>query len=186
MKVDEQFSKCLLVTNYRTGSTSFCIQNKAEHIFNNFEILKNTTVEHACEKIQRQPASISKIMPDQFDHDISKFEKLHEHITDLVYLYRKDFTAQCKSWIAWNFSSDHLFHYGGTRTYHIDCTQQQAEPYIDQLLENYNTIKKLYKLYPGPVYAYEDIQNNKPYNRVYNWKNHIQIPEYNTGEIFND
>lgn len=181
MKINQHLSKCLVVTNYRTGSTNFCIDNAQTYRLDcEYEIINIHGLDNAINSLQRNQNIICKIMPDQFNFDTEQFAKMYKSAHQVVYLYRKDFKAQCLSWIGWNQSGNTSHRHGENKTFQIDCTQDQANEYADTLIKNYDYIKSIYKQYPGTIYAYEDIQTGLPYNRNYIWSQSVDIPDYNT------
>ena len=173
---------CLL-TNYRTGSTFFLretFQNNQLPLPDDWEYFNQRNFLQAYKKIKRHPEFIFKLMPDQIQHNFEKLDALKGICNQFVYLYRRDFEAQARSWIAWNVSGDHDYHWGNkTRIYDIDVTQHTANRYIDQLIKNYMFIKEIYKKYPDDVYCLEDFPFQKPYTRKYNWISDIVIPPFN-------
>ena len=195
MLIDKKLSKCLVITNYRTGSSNFCLDNGRNHkLVNLWEILHNNgkyyPIEDAVNVLKYTERFIVKVMPDQFGYDYAKLELLMEHTDQIVYLYRKDFTAQCLSWIAmqhlqdWNVkpqqeSQSEINHI-------VDIDQAFADKHSKVIRDNNDFIKECIKRYPAPVYAYEDINNGKPYKRVYDWKYMPFIKDYNTKEIYNE
>jgi len=121
------------------------------------------------------------------------------------YLYRRDFAAQCRSWIGMSATGDYGNNgfikdpsrkisgingeYGKTVKHVIKSNQQVANSKINQLKSNWEIIRKLYKDLPQfEVVCYEDyfhsINDWKPYNREYTWKNKLNIPEYDVESIF--
>lgn len=125
------------------------------------------------------------MMPDHIDHSIIKLDKLATVCDEFIYLYRRDFEAQARSWIAWNIAGDHDHHWGEMKEYNIDITQQVADRYIQELIDNYQSMNYAFKKYPGTVYCLEDFPVKTPYDRKYNWINKITIPDFNTHkEVF--
>lgn len=188
MFVDREFTKCVVITNYRTGSTSFVRQNN-KGISTKFEILKpfdniQTIINNT--KTLKTENYICKIMPDHISYNYEHLDIVLEHCDQIVYLYRKNFVAQVKSWIAWNISQDYNHHYGPMKTYDIDVSQSQVEQYENTIRKNNDFLTECYKKYPGEVFAYEDIQTGKPYDRTNNWQTNPIIQPYNTQEMFNE
>lgn len=180
--------KICLLTNYRTASTYFIREtfftNKIPPT-GNWEHFNNRNFLKAYKELKPVNKFIFKLMPDQIDHAYEKFEAINTLCDEIVYLYRRDFEAQAKSWIAWNLSGDHDHHWGDEKQFSINATQPIADMYSNQLIENYNFIRNMYKKYPGPVYCMEDFPVNKPYNRTYNWLSEIKIQPFNTHkEVF--
>jgi len=191
MKIDLDLNKTCVITNYRTGSTSFVRDNAQKRkMLNYFELLEQYDIERAELRLIHGPSRfIFKVMPDQFDNDIAQLERLTQWCTEIVYLYRKDFGAQCRSWIAMQHLQDWNVKPQGESNWiehTIDINQQFADEHTEVIRSNNDALQTLYKKYPGKVYAYEDIQDNDPYRRKYNWIYTPHIEPYNTGAMFND
>jgi len=125
-------------------------------------------------------------MPDQIDHSLTGIKLIEDRCDELIYLYRRNFVSQASSWIAWNLTGDHDHHWGENRTYEVEPTQEIADKYTNQLLENYQSMKYIYNQYPGRVFCLEDFPNQYPYNRNYKWQSKVKIPSFNVQkEVFN-
>jgi|TARA_B100001093_G_scaffold334783_1_gene319635 hypothetical protein len=181
--------KVCVITNYRTGSTFFIretfLTNRImpmgdwEH-FNN-----NKDFNYLLHELQQRTAFSFKLMPDHIKLDKDKYHKILSQCDELVYLYRRDFEAQARGWIAWNKSGDHDHHYGELKRYDIKITQEEADKYTNQLINNYKFMNWSFKNYPGNVYCLEDFPLQVPYSRIYNWQSDITIPDFNTHkEVF--
>lgn len=193
MNIDQDLTKCLVITNYRTGSTSFCDYNaEKNNLLNLYEVLHEDGEYHAVENIENllkyTDRFIAKVMPDQFAYDFAKLQMLIQHCDQIVYLYRKDFTAQCLSWIAMQHLQDwHVKPQSNIQhsiNFYIDIDQAFADKHSKVIRDNNNFLKECVKRYPAQVYAYEDIHDNKPYKRFYNWEYKPYIKPYNTEEMF--
>ena len=136
-------------------------------------------------QLQQRTAFVLKLMPDQIQLDESKYHDLLGQCDEIVYLYRRDFEAQARGWIAWNIAGDHEHHYGEHKLYDIKVTQEQADMYSQQLIDNYKFMNYSFKKFPGNVYCLEDFPIQVPYSRIYNWQSDITIPDFNTHkEVF--
>ena len=176
--------KVCVLTNYRTGSTFFIretfLSNRImpmgdwEH-FNN-----NKSFEFLLDELKQRTAFVFKLMPDQIQLDEAKYNDILGECDEVVYLYRRDFEAQARGWIAWNISGDHEHHYGEHKLYNIKLDQEQADKYSQQLIDNYKFMNKSFKKFPGNVFCLEDFPIQIPYSRVYNWQSEIAIPNFNT------
>ena len=195
MLIDKKLSKCLVITNYRTGSTSFCIENgRKNNLINLFELLNDKNsykdIDEASKVLEYTDNFIVKVMPDQFAYNYANLEQIMKHCDQVVYLYRKDFKAQCLSWIAmqhlqdWNVKPQEKSQYAVNHI--VDIDQAFADTHSKLIRDNNDFIKECIKRYPAPVYAYEDINNGKPYKRSYDWKYMPFIKDYNTKEIYNE
>jgi hypothetical protein len=179
-----------LVTNYRTGSTFFIRETfKVNKIppTPNWEHFNSTkSFNESFNLLRKGPSFIFKLMPDQIDHSVSGIKQIANRCDEMVYLYRRDFVAQASSWVAWNLTGDHEHHWGEDRMYEVEPTQEIADKYTNQLLENYQSMKYIYNQYPGKVFCLEDFPNQYPYNRNYKWMSKVSIPKYNVQkEVFN-
>ena len=183
--------RTIVLTNYRTGSTSFVSKNCSKHTVNHWEIIntQNHKLKNIAKVLKNSRSYIAKIMPDQLQGDWDCLDNIMKECDNLVYLYRKDFTAQCLSWIAMKHLGDWHKRPQGTSAWiehTIDIDQQFADEHIEVIRSNNDALQTLYKKYPGQVYAYEDIQDNDPYKRKYNWIYTPSIEPYNTEGMFND
>lgn len=179
-----------LVTNYRTGSTFFIREtfkvNKIPPTENWEHFNSKRTFAQNFNLLQRSQSFIFKLMPDQIDHSLTGIKLIEDRCDELIYLYRRNFVSQASSWIAWNLTGDHDHHWGENRTYEVEPTQEIADKYTNQLLENYQSMKYIYNQYPGRVFCLEDFPNQYPYNRNYKWQSKVKIPSFNVQkEVFN-
>ena len=177
--------KVCVLTNYRTGSTFFIretfLTNRIMPM-GDWEHFNNTDKDfnELLYELTQRNAFVFKLMPDQIQLDKAKYNDILGQCDEIVYLYRRDFEAQAKGWIAWNISGDHEHHYGEYKKYDIKLSQQQADKYINQLIDNYMFMKQSFKKFPGAVYCLEDFPIQLPYTRIYNWQCDITIPNFNT------
>ena len=123
---------------------------------------------------------VFKLMPDQIGLNKTKLKKVFDECDEIIYLYRRDFEAQARGWIAWNLSGDHEHHWGESKTYQIKVTQDLADWYSNELMDNYKFMSHAFKIRSGPVHVLEDFPIQIPYSRMYNWKNNVTIPDFNT------
>ena len=178
-----------IICNYRTGSTFFIRETFLGNRINptgNWEYFNdNRDFNFALEQLTIPSKFVFKLMPDHIDHSLVKLDKLSTICDEFMYLYRRDFEAQARSWIAWNMAGDHEHHYGKVKEYNIDVTQEVADRYTQQLIDNYKSMRYAYQKYPGKVYCLEDFSVKIPYDRRYIWKNEISIPSFNVNkEVF--
>ena len=187
-------SLCLLC-NYRVGSTTLTKKLAQEHrLVQGWElfgdrrgflptkenILSNQKLDHIDELIRRisLKPTFFKLMGDQIMWDSAIMDRIAE-VCEIQYLYRRNFTAQAYSWTAWLKSpaNSHSHHYGETKTYDIEASQEFFDDQTDVLVANYKFLIDTYKRYPGKIQALEDFPQKRPYNREYNW---INKPVLNT------
>lgn len=176
--------KICVLTNYRTGSTFFIretfLTNRIlpteewEH-FNTKQ-----TFEQSLQDLKDRDQFVFKLMPDQIDLDKTKLKKVFDECDEIIYLYRRNFEAQARGWIAWNLSGDHEHHWGESKTYQIKVTQDLADWYSNELMDNYKFMSYAFKTRSGPVHVLEDFPIQVPYSRMYKWENNVTIPDFNT------
>lgn len=181
--------KVCVLTNYRTGSTFFIretfLTNRIMPMGEWEHFSTNDTFKQSLNQLNQRSAFVFKLMPDQIQLDQSKYNDILGECDEIVYLYRRDFEAQARGWIAWNISGDHEHHYGEHKLYNIQVNQELADKYSQQLIDNYKFMNKSFKKFPGTVYCLEDFPIQIPYSRVYNWQSEITIPNFNTHkEVF--
>lgn len=181
--------KVCVLTNYRTGSTFFIretfLTNRIMPMGNWEHFNSDKPFKVLLNQLQQRTAFVLKLMPDQIQLDESKYHDLLGQCDEIVYLYRRDFEAQARGWIAWNIAGDHEHHYGEHKLYDIKVTQEQADMYSQQLIDNYKFMNYSFKKFPGNVYCLEDFPIQVPYSRIYNWQSDITIPDFNTHkEVF--
>lgn len=181
--------KICVLTNYRTGSTFFIretfLTNRIMPMGEWEHFNSNQNFNFLIQQLTERSAFVFKLMPDQINFSYNKYNDILGECDEIVYLYRRDFEAQAKGWIAWNIAGDHDHHYGEIKTYDVKVSQEQADKYSQQLIENYMFMKNSYKKFPGNVYCVEDFPHQIPYARRYTWDKDIKIPEFNTHkEVF--
>lgn len=181
-------SLCLLC-NYRVGSTTLTKQLAQDHrLVQGWElfgdkrgvyptkenILANQKLDYVDDLIRRisLKPTFFKLMGDQIMWDPAIMDRIAE-VCEIQYLYRRNFTAQAYSWTAWLKSprNSHGHHYGETKTYDIDASQDYFDEQTDVLVANYKFLIDTYNRHPGKIQALEDFPNKRPYNREYNWVN---------------
>jgi hypothetical protein len=181
--------KVCVLTNYRTGSTFFIretfLENRLMPMENWEHFNTNKQFDFLVNELHERSAFVFKLMPDQINLDKEKYHTVLSECDEIVYLFRRDFKAQARGWIAWNLSGDHEHHYGEIKKYDINVTQEIADYYSKELIDNYKFMNYSFKRYPGSVYCLEDFPIQVPYSRIYNWQTNIKIPEFNTHkEVF--
>lgn len=175
-----------LVCNYRVGSTN-TVKAGRPGMTNGWELFGDVRkilptkdnillndlkhVPALLDRIRKRP-TFFKLMGDQILWDPAIMDQIAE-VCDIEYLYRRNFAAQAYSWTAWLKSpaNSHGHHYGETKTYQIEATQDFFDDQTDVLVANYKFLIDTYKRYPGPIKALEDFPTHKPYNREYKWVN---------------
>jgi len=123
----------VVLTNFRTGSTSFTLRKADEYhlpykgeLFSHerpSKIGKLPTKQHLVDRgmnyadadmvltrwnifqeLRDGAHACYKIMPSHFDGDLTQLEMVLSQADKIYYLYRKDFMAQVKSWMEVRFS----------------------------------------------------------------------------------
>lgn len=131
-------------------------QGKSDHIQPVLDSLKNGN-------------NVFKLMGDQINWNLEVIDQIAENSV-FVYLFRQDFEAQVKSWVAWLVTYDHNHHYGETRNYDVDVTQEFFDAQARILKANNKFLEHVYARYPGQITCLENFPVQKPYNRSYDWK----------------
>ena len=129
--------KVCVLTNYRTGSTFFIqetfLTNRIAPTGDWEYFNDDRDFDFALNQLKIPNKLVFKMMPDHIDHSPVKLSKIATVCDEFMYLYRRDFDAQAKSWIAWNVSGDHEHHWGEMKEYDIQISQADADVYIQQL-----------------------------------------------------
>lgn len=176
---------CIL-TNFRTGSTTF-IQGVAHErqLMNCWEFfgdgLKPAVADVAGQPDQvkfteRAPrlfqsnGAVFKVMGNQLGWNLDYVKQIAEQC-EMMYLYRRNFLEQAKSWTGWLVAQDWGHIYGKDKTYELDCTQQFFNDQADVLARNYEFMLDAFEIAPGKVHVYEDMftDDSGRYNRKYDW-----------------
>jgi hypothetical protein len=211
----------LIVTNFRAGSTAFTLLKAQEYnlpfkgelfsherphslgeakatwelnqlgIFGKEKRKEFASDEKFIEQLENGEPCCFKYMPYQLHQQDKNIDRLMNSVDKIYYLYRRDFMAQCKSWIAVRQQGD----FGGTgfisgpqiskaqfeesqREKHLGLLGKTEEPVkhhieinpeglyatrlVKQLTNNYEYMAKLYKKYPGELVCMEDFFENRP------------------------
>lgn len=182
-----------IFANYRTGSTTI-IEKIVEN--NNLpglgEYFRIMNIGYArllpFEKVLRNFNSMNefvlKIMADHVGHDMQKLSDIVTRCDRIIYVYRRDFKAQALSWLAADSTASYndLKKLDGSVAELIvpNLTPEYVDKQVDMLKNNYITMGKLYKKYPGEVICLDDFETKDPYTRKYVWTNgQPEIPEFN-------
>jgi hypothetical protein len=214
-----------VITNFRTGSTSFTLLKaeeynlpyKAEmfshdrpyglgkakakwevaskmHEYTEEEKRFRISEDLFLDQIAVGEPCCFKVMPNQVKEE-GNMDKLLQTVDKIYYLYRRDFKAQAKSWIAVRRIGDfggtgfismekrkntekmkelHLGILGKEQTvkHHIDLTDESTVNWsvksgflIAGLIKNYRDMANLYRQYPGELICMEDYFAERDYPR---------------------
>lgn len=174
---------------------------------------KNYSDDTLIEEIKGGAEVCFKLMPTHIQTHEKRVELL-EACDEVYYLYRKDYLAQLKSWVAmrctgdwsnngfirttldepsmkyfWESHHGEITGLGPTVHHDIDADQCFVDQMHSEIWPGYEMQRALWKEVPGEVYAMEDYYTGAlyiPYNRTYNWINEDSIvwPSYDTTTVF--
>lgn len=193
--------KICIFTNYRTGSSFLnsriaAINNLlgvGEH-FSYYNIRNDIELfETSYANLISNPRFVVKLMADHLQYNHELIEKVLTSVDKIIYLYRKDFTSQAKSYIA--SASTNTFMITGFKesmqspedsVIKIGNLQQETiDNYINKLKKNYYTMAEFYKKYPGDLLCLEDFKIKKPYKKTVIWLDKEPIvPEFDVESLF--
>jgi hypothetical protein len=181
-----------IFANYRTGSTVISrkiVENS--NLPGVGELFRTTNLGYSrllpFEKVMRNFNSMNefvlKIMADHVGYDTQKLSDIVTRCDKIIYVYRRDFKAQALSWLAADSTAsfNDLKKSDGTAAEIIvpALTSEYVNKQIDMLKNNYITMGKLYKKYPGEVICLDDFETKEPYTRKYVWSgDQPQIPDF--------
>jgi hypothetical protein len=193
--------KICIFTNYRTGSSFLNSRIAAtnnllaigEH-FNYYNIKNNLPLFDTCyTDLISKPRFAVKLMADHLVYNNELIEKVLTKVDKIIYLYRKDFTAQAKSYIS-SASTNTFMVTGLKETFQTpedsvitvaDLEQSVIDNYIDTLKKNYYTMAYFYKKFSGDLLCLEDFKIKNPYQKTIMWggKEPV-IPEFDVESLF--
>ena len=235
------YNSVCVITNFRCASTSFTLLKSEEYdlpykgeLFSHerpyrigdvpakWELEEFTYKErdeitkdvNLLREIQKGEPCCFKLMPRHIKNEALR-EELIQSVDKIYYLYRRDFRAQMKSWIASRMKGD--WDQTGFKVVtdrHRDHIQRQKEIHLGRLgkkekvkrhikiqpiptletlsLEikrNYTKMSELYKKFPGELVCMEDYFSGdkyNPYNVETILENEIDIPHLDVESLFVD
>jgi len=186
------YKRCMVITNYRCGSTYFVEKNWKQGYTNHYEIFDKKPYDDALHTLETTDNWIFKVMPQQKrQHKTAKIdfiERCIQRADKLVYLYRRDFAKQCISWIGKNLTGDwnHNPINGDYETHKVNITQHHADNLCRVLIDGWEDIKQYYNKFPGEVYCLDDYQEQKPYKIKYEFNIDFRVPVYDIAGIFEE
>ena len=201
MHIRYKEKKICLLTNYRSGSTSFCNAlsntNKIPIIgeyFNPVTFNKTGfTIDKALRNLTSMNKYILKVMPDHLRYNSELLTTVLSHADRVIYLYRRDFIAQSKSFLAANSTKS----FGITGYKELDQSPETSivkvpelsEEYVHRnitvLKNNYLMMAECFKKFPGEVFCLEDFPKQNPYRSTIIWKKEVtNIPDFNVADLF--
>lgn len=181
-------NRICLVTNYRTGSSNIItnisetnrLQTYGEYFAPVGWSSKLFSFDTAFRNVNSVKKFTLKLMADHVDHDMNNIARILDIMNEIKYLYRRDFTSQALSYIA--ARTTHSYAVTGYRemyqssdtTVHVRHVPVQViEECCDILINNYKTMAKIMKIYPGDVLCLEDLSIKKPYTRTITWEDDV-------------
>jgi hypothetical protein len=150
--------KIIIFTTPRTGSTYYCkhleqthnILNLQEFFSPFYEDYENNTLSRLG-GIQNW---VLKIFPSHISNFPENFvEELLKLSTDHIFLYRKNFKDQVKSWVL-SLNTQQFMNNRSNLV--VTASDQQILDARNILYDEYLFIKKIYKKFSGKIVAYED------------------------------
>ncbi len=189
-----------IFANYRTGSTTICKKiTDSNNIPSLAEYFRTTNIGYArllpYEKVIRNFNSINefvlKLMADHVGYDDEKIATILNKCDKIVYVYRRDFKAQALSWLAADSTASYADLKkadGSLVEFNVPhLSPEYIDKQIDILKNNYITMGKFYKKYPGEVICLDDFETKEPYTRTYVWTNgQPQIPDFDVEQAIFD
>jgi LPS sulfotransferase NodH len=203
LQINDQYKekKICIFTNYRTGSSFLNSRianvNRVAALGEKFSYYGTSNNPDIFEKCFRDltstPRFAIKLMADHLNFDHDKIEQVLNSVDKIIYLYRKDFVAQAKSYIA--SASTNTYTVNGFKEYGqtpensiitIDAlSHEQIDTYVNVLKENYLTMSYFYKKIPGELRCLENFEIKKPYKKTIIWKDEEPIiPDFDVESLF--
>jgi hypothetical protein len=201
MNIKYRDKKICIITNYRTGSSSLLTTiaglNKYPSLGEYFNTVSydgtGFTIDKAFRNITSMPRYIIKVMPDHLRYNMDLLTKVMSCSDRVIYLYRRDFVSQVKSFIAAKSTNS----YSVTGYKELDQTPESSivnvpvltNEFIQEatniLTNNYLAMAECCKLFPGDVYCLEDFKNQNPYKKHINWSQNLPyIEPYDVDILF--
>ena len=201
MNIKYRDKRICIITNYRTGSSSFSSTisnlNKNTALGEYFNTVssdgKGLNLDKAFRNILSMARYVIKVMPDQLKYDIESLTKIISSSDRTIYLYRRDFVSQAKSFLAARSTNS----YSITGYKELDqspessiinvpvLTDEFIQDSIKILINNYILMAQCYTLFPGDIYCLEDFTNQNPYKKHINWSQELPyIEPYNVEALF--
>lgn len=201
MNIKYRDKRICIITNYRTGSSSFITTisdlNKNPSMGEYFSKVsydgKGFTIDKAFRNLLSMPRYTVKVMPNQLRYDMELLTKVITSSDRIIYLYRRDFVSQVKSFLAAKSTNS----YSVTGYKELDQSPENSiinvpllsndfiNEATDILKNNYITMSECYNLFPGDIYCLEDFENQNPYKKQIVWSQELpDITPYNVESLF--
>lgn len=192
--------KICVFTNYRTGSSSLT-QNIAT--LNNIESVGEQFAYESVDRdiskfektfldIHKNNQFVLKLMADHLRYNDELINKVLSSVDKIIYLYRRDFTAQAKSYIA-SYLTHTLGPFGykeiiNSKSSIINVPENYTEHFdniVNKLKMNYLKMSEFYKKVPGDLLCLEDFEVKRPYIKTVIWPGPEPIIEpYDVESLF--
>jgi len=201
MNIKYRDKKICIITNYRTGSSSFITTisdlNKNPSLGEYFSKVsydgRGFTIDKAFRNVLSKPRYIVKVMPDHLRYNIELLTTIITNSDRIIYLYRRDFVSQVKSFLAAKSTNS----YSVTGYKELDQTPENSivkvpvlsTEFIQEathiLINNYLAMAECYRLFPGDIYCLEDFANQNPYKKQNIWAQELPyITPYDVEGLF--
>lgn len=201
MNIKYNEKKICILTNYRSGSSSFCTAlvntNKKPGLGEYFNQVSydgtGFTICKALRNLYSMNRYVLKLMPDHLRYDTELLDTVLSHADRIVYLYRRDFTAQVKSFLA----ARSTMSFGITGYKELDQLPETSIVKVPELSDNfvnesisilknnYLVMAECYNKFPGEVFCLEDFSKQNPYRTTILWKKEVtDIPKFDVSSLF--
>jgi hypothetical protein len=201
MNIKYRDKRICIITNYRTGSSSFITiisdLNKNPSMGEYFAKVsyggKGFTIDKAFRNLLSMPRYLVKVMPDHLRYNMELLTNVITNSDRIIYLYRRDFVSQVNSFLAAKSTNS----YSVTGYKELDQSPESSivkvpvlstefiQEATDLLKNNYITMSECYKLFPGDIYCLEDFENQNPYKKQIIWSQELPyIQPYDVEGLF--
>lgn len=201
MNIKYKEKKICVLTNYRSGSSSFCTAigntNKTFMLGEYFNPVSYNgtgfTIDKALRNLYSMNRYVLKLMPDHLRYNKELLDTVLSHVDKVIYLYRRDFVAQVKSFLAANSTKS----FGVTGYKELDQSPETSiikvpelsdtfiQENISTLKNNYLVMSECFKKFPGEVFCLEDFPKQNPYRTTIIWKKEVtDIPKFDVDSLF--
>lgn len=201
MNIRYKEKKICVLTNYRSGSSSFCTSigntNKTYMLGEYFNPVTfngtGFTINKALRNLYSMDRYVLKLMPDHLRYNHDLLDTVLSHADKIIYLYRRDFVAQAKSFLAANSTKS----FGITGYKELDQSPETSiikvpelsetfiEENVNRLRNNYIAMADCFKKFPGEVFCLEDFPKQNPYRTTVIWKKEVtNIPNFDVDSLF--
>jgi hypothetical protein len=203
MNIKYKEKKICIITNYRSGSSSFCTAlsdfNKLPNLGEYFNPVSydgtGFTIDKALRNLYSMNRYVLKIMPGHLRHDPGLLNTVLSHADKVIYLYRRNFVAQVKSLLAAN--STNSFCVNGYKEYDQlpetsivkvpELSDEFIHKNINILKNNYLVMADCFNKFPGEVFCLEDFPKQNPYHTTVVWKKEVtDISHFDVEGLFSN